>query len=114
LAIRKHSFIINDVSVDLRVNTDEHMLATGLNTLLNTLITYSENCCIRVSARLYGKGALIHLKENLKLNNFAVGRKLKEVQQLAEMIGGTVSIGNDSNKSTSIVFSFINNLSLAV
>lgn len=112
-ATRKYSFIINDVPADLRVNTDEHMLATVLATLLNTLIAYSENSCIRVSAKLYGKVALIHLKESPGLNNFAISPKLKEIRQLAEMIGGTVSIGNNGDKLTSIVFSFINNLSLA-
>jgi hypothetical protein len=112
-ATQKNSFIINDVPSDLKVNTDEQMLATVVGTLLDTLITYSENCCIRISAKLFEKVALIHLKENQKLNQFAVSRKLKEVQQLAGMIGGAVSIGNDGDKSTSIVFSFSNNLSLA-
>jgi hypothetical protein len=112
-AVQKQSFLVNEVSPGLKVNADEHMLAAVFGSLLNTVISCSSDCCIRISAKLYGRVALIHLKENPGINNFHARRKLKEVQQLAEMFGGTVSIGNGEDGSTSIVFSFINHLSLA-
>lgn len=112
-ATRKNSFIINDVPADLQANTDEHMLALVFDSLLNTVITYTENCCIRVSAKLYGKVVLCQLKETHPVNSPAFAGNLRQVQQLAEKIGGSVSISNERGDSTTIVFSFINNLTQA-
>jgi hypothetical protein len=113
-ATRKNSFIINDVPADLQANTDENMLATVFGSLLNTVITYTENCCIRISAKLFGRVVLLQLKETSRLNNSrAFAGNLRQVQQLAEKIGGTVSISNNYTEASTIVFSFVNNPSLA-
>jgi hypothetical protein len=112
-ATRKNSFIINDVPADLHANTDENMLATVFGSLLNTVITHTENCCIRISAKLYGRVVLLQLKESSRLNSRAFADNLRQVQQLAEKIGGTVSISNNYTEASTIVFSFVNNPSLA-
>ncbi len=112
-ATRKNSFIINDVPADLQAVTDENMLATVFGTLLNAVITHSENCCIRISAKIYGKVVLFQLKETHRLNTPAFAGNLRQVQELAERIGGTVSVSNDHTDTTTIVFSFVNNISLA-
>ena len=112
-ATRKNSFIINDVPADLLANTDENMLATVFGSLLNAIITHSENCCIRVSAKHYGKVVLLHLKETHSISNPAFAGNLRQVQQLAEKIGGTVSVSTNPNEATTIVLSFINNFPLA-
>src|SRR5262245_23557041 len=70
-ATRKQSFIVNDIPADIQVNTDEQMLATVFGGLLNTVINYTENCCIRVSAKLYGGIVLISLKEIHRANGCA-------------------------------------------
>jgi hypothetical protein len=112
-ATRKNSFIINDIPPDLRAHTDENMLATVFGSLLNTVITHTENCCIRISAKLYGRVVILQLKETGRLNSHALAGNLRQVQQLAEKIGGTVSISNNSTEASTIVFSFVNNPSLA-
>ena len=112
-ATRKNSFIINDIPADLQAGTDENMLATIFGSLLNTVITHTENCCIRISAKVYGKVVVLHLKETHRLNTPAFTGNIRQVQQLAEKIGGTVSVSNSRNEATTIVFSFINNLPLA-
>lgn len=112
-ATRRHSFIINDVPNELKVSADEHMLATVFGSLLNTIVTHTENCCIRIYARLYGRVALIHLKESHNVNSSAFNGSIRQVQRLAEKIGGTVSINSDRNKATTVVLTFVNELSLA-
>lgn len=109
-ATRKNSFIINDVPADLQAMTDEHMLATIVGSLLNTVITHTENCCIRISAKLYGRVVLLQLKESHSGNGSAFAANLRQVQQLAEKIGGSVSVSNERHETTTIVFSFVNNL----
>jgi signal transduction histidine kinase len=112
-ATKKNSFIINDIPVDLHVNTDEHMLATIFGSLLNTVITHTQDCCIRISARLYGKVVLIHIKESSRIQAPAFAGNIRQLQQLAEKRGGTISISSESNEATTIVFSFANAIPLA-
>jgi len=112
-ATRKNSFIINDIPVDLHANTDEHMLATIFGSLLNTVITHTQDCCIRITARLYGKVVLIHIKESHRIQAPAFSGNIRQLQQLAEKIGGSISISNDANEATTIVFSFVNDIPLA-
>ena len=112
-ASRKNSFIINDVPSDMQVTTDEHMVATVFGTLLNAVITHTENTCIRISAKFYGRVVVLHLKETHKLNSSSFATTLRQIQQLAEKIGGTVSISNNEGEATTIVFSFLNNLTAA-
>ncbi|MFI5130464.1 MAG: hypothetical protein ACHQFX_10755 [Chitinophagales bacterium] len=112
-AIRKNSFIINDIPPDLQAHTDENMLAAVFGSLLNTVITHTENCCIRISAQQHGRVVLLQLKETSRINSHAFADNLRQVQKLAEKIGGTVSISNNSTEAGTIVFSFVNNSSLA-
>ena len=112
-AIRRHSFIVNDIPSDISVSTDENMLATVFGSLLNTVITHTENCCIRISAKLYGKVVLVNLKESHQSNGQSFRGSLRQIQQLAEKIGGAVSISHGRTKETTILFSFANNLPLA-
>ena len=112
-ATKKNSFIINDVPVDMRAAADEHMVATVFGALLNAMITHSNNTCIRVSAKLYGRIVLLHLKESSRFDSTIFASHLRQVQQLAEKIGGTISISNNQGDATTIVFSFLNNLPAA-
>jgi hypothetical protein len=112
-AAEKHSFIINDIPSDIQVSADEHMVASVFGSLLNTIISHTENCCIRISANLFGKEVLINLKESYQVNVRAFAGSLREIKQLAEKIGGTVTITSDRTRETSIFFSFANNLSIA-
>jgi hypothetical protein len=112
-ASRKNSLIINDVPDDMQVTTDEHMVATVFGTLLNAVITHTENTCIRISAKYYGRVVVLHLKETHKLNSSSFATTLRQIQQLAEKISGTVSISNNEGEATTIVFSFLNNLAAA-
>lgn len=109
-ATRKHSFIVNDVPADLKVCADEQMLASVFGSLLNTLISYTDHSCIRISAQLYGKVVLVNLKESQRLNRSAFTGSLRQVQQLAEKIGGSISISSDRSKATTIVLSFSNQI----
>ena len=112
-ATRKNSFIINDVPVGMYVHANENMLATVFGSLLNAVITNTHNTCIRVSAKFYGKIVLLNLRETYQLNSSSFANSLRQIQQLAEKIGGTVSVSHNQGEATTIVFSFLNNLSAA-
>lgn len=112
-AISQHSLIVNDVPRELELNADENMVASILGSLLNTLITQTKNCCIRISAKQYGKIALLSLKESHSAGNRAFNGNIRQYQQLAEKVGGTVSISSHREKETTIIFSFITGSTIA-
>jgi hypothetical protein len=109
-AIRKQSFIVNDVPKGLEVSVNENMLAAVISNLLHTMITHTSNSCIRISARSFGNVILVHVKESHSPGKPVFAGSLREVQQLAGKIGGTVSINSDRSEATMIVFSFVNNV----
>ena len=107
-AMRRHSVVVNDIPSAMYVNTDAHKLAAVLGNLLSTMIGHSTNSYIRISAKTYGNVALLHIKDNSRLNSPAFACSLAEIQQLAERIGGNVGVTSYRNGITTVAFSFIN------
>jgi hypothetical protein len=107
-AMRRQSVVVNDIPSALYVNTDAHKLAAVLGSLLNTVIGHSSNSYIRISAKTYGNVALLHIKDNCRLNSPAFACSLVKIQELAERIGGSVGVTSYRNGITTIAFSFIN------
>lgn len=112
-ATSRRSFIINDIPAGLAVNADEQVVATVFGNLLTTLIANTKDCCIRISAKIYGKIALLSIKESHQPNGKSFGANIRQIQQLAASIGGTVSVSYHQRKTTTLIFSFTNNLPLA-
>lgn len=112
-AARKHSFIVNDIPTDLSVDTDENLLASVVATLLYTVIDHTEYSCIRVSAKTFGEIILVNVKEVHRAGGHAFDGNLRGIQKLAERIGGAVSVSNNREKSTDILFSFANHIHAA-
>lgn len=106
-AMRRQSVVVNDIPAALHVNTDAHKLAAVLGSLLNTVVGHSNNSYIRISAKTYGNVALLHIKDNCRLNSPAFACRLVEIQQLAERIGGSVGVTSYRNGITTVAFSFI-------
>ena len=106
-AIRKNSFIINDVPADLHANTDENMLATVLSSILQIVINHTENSCIRIAANVNDKIVNVQMQDN-NFNGNVIESDLKQVQTIANKMGGYLSIHTNLKKITSIAFSFPN------
>jgi len=107
-AVRRKSFIVNEVPHEFRIVADENMLASVLSGLLQTIVTHAENSCIRIAAKEYGNVILVHLKESGNFNNQAIANDLQQIQLLAKKLGGCVSISNRREENTTIAFSFPN------
>ena len=107
-AVRRGSFIVNDVPGELIIATNENMLATVLNGLMHTAVSNAENSCIRITARVYGNIILVHVLDTRKSDNHAITDMLGEMQPLAEKIGGCVTVCNQREKIITLAFSFLN------
>jgi hypothetical protein len=84
------------------------MLASVISSLLHTVVTHTENSCIRIAAKEYGDIILVHLKDSSNFNNYAVANDLQQIQALAKKMGGCVSITSRREENTIIAFSFPN------
>ena len=107
-ATRHRSTLVNEIPVELQVNTDQHKLAAVLGSLLDTVIGHTNDSCIRISAKKYGDVMLVHIKENTHLNGHAFSSRLEQSQKLAEKIRGNVTVTSFRNDITTIALSFIN------
>ncbi len=107
-AVRRKSFILNDIPENLYVSDNENMLAAVLSSLLNTVVNHTENSCIRVSAKPYGGITLVYIKDSGSLSNHTIVHQLKDLQLLVKKVGGCISIFTKRQETPSIAFSFPN------
>ncbi len=105
-AVRRKSFILNDIPRELYIAGNENILAAVLSNLLNTVVNHTENSCIRISAKVYGGVTLVYMKDSGSLNKNTVACQLQELQLLAKKVGGCISVITRQTEAPSIAFSF--------
>jgi hypothetical protein len=108
-AVLRNSFFINEIPGTIVLSANESALSEMLRNLLNTVVTNTENSCIRVTAGAYGGIAFLTIKDSGNFNNYNVNCQLKELQPLARKIGGCISFVRQRVIAPSIAFSFPNN-----
>ena len=106
-AVRRQNVVVNDVPSTLYFHGNEQKLAAVLGSLLTTIIGHSQNSQLRISAKSYGNVIVLHLRENSRLNSPSFATSLVRVQELADRIGGSVSVTSYRNKVTTVAFSFL-------
>lgn len=107
--VRQKILIVNDIQQELFVNTDKNILASVISSLLNITILHSQNSCIRVSAKYFGNITLVHVTNNDRSLEGVIAHSLKQIQPLAEKLGGCVEVTNNKTKGTTVAFTFNNN-----
>jgi len=106
-AVKQNSLIVNNVPVDLKVNTDPALLACIIKGLFSTMIGVCQNCCIQVSAKCFNNVVLLRITNN-NVNAFQNDFDIKEVQSVAESLGGCITLNPQVKKGIAVIFSFIN------
>ena len=105
-AVKQKSLIVNNVPGELQVNTDPALLACIIKGLFNTMIGVCQNCCIQVSAKCFNNVVLLRITNN-NVNTFQNNFDIKEVQSVAESLGGCITLNNQIKKGAAVIFSFI-------
>ena len=104
LVTGKKSFIINDVDQTFHLEADENLLAYVLGNLLSGAINGSENVCIRVEAVCNTDGVQIRVRNNGSYFYSTVSNGFTHVVQAARQLGGNISIYNQHNQGTTLMF----------
>jgi hypothetical protein len=108
LAVRNHSFFVNDVPADLSIDHNREWIASVIGGLLGTVTGHAKSTCIRVSAKKHGHVIVFTIQESGNSNSYAMAGELKQAFSLAEKIGGCLSISVPVIDHTTISFSFPN------
>ncbi len=106
-AVRRNSFIVNEVPRNFVIKTDETILSKVLDDLLSMVTSNSKHSCIRIKAKEYEDIIFVSVKDNNSLVDYKVSDNLEAVKHLARGMNGSVNIEN-IDKTTTILLSFPN------
>jgi len=107
-AAKRHSFIVNEVSAEFQIETNEIILTTLLNQLLSAVVSNTNHSCIRIEAKEYDDVVFVTVKENSGIVNGSVVLNLDAIKILAMKMNGAITVSNTDNKLNSFLLSFPN------
>ena len=107
---RRHNLVLNEISRDLHVSADENMLAYVLCRLINGAIQSTQSECIHIEAIPVGDRLMILIKDVGTYFHHTISREYRQVQHVAEKLGGTISIENGKEYGTNAAFYVSNSL----
>ena len=107
-AVSRKSFVVNDVSRNMKVYADKDILALVFGNLIKTTLNHAENDCIRVSADHFSDIIFLNVKENSQRTYAAVAESVAQMQYLAEKLGGCITVNSDGKSGASVSLSFYN------
>lgn len=108
-AVNRHSFIINEVSPEFQIKTNEIILTSLLTELLSAVVSNTNDGCIRIEATEYDDVIFVTVKD--KSNNIVKGTvapNFDALKTLARRMNGAISVNNTEYKINSILLSFPN------
>lgn len=104
LSISRQNLVLNEISRDLRVDADEDMLAYVLWNLIKGAIQSTQNDCIHMEALTVGDRLMILIKDVGTYFHHTISREYRQVQLVAEKLGGSISIENGKEYGTNAAF----------
>lgn len=105
-AVKRNSFIVNEVPREFQVSSNEKILATILNKMLSAVVSHSNHSCIRIKANLYGDILCLSIKDKSPFSDNTVTENLDKVKNMVKKLKGSVIIRNMEDKFTTILLSF--------
>jgi len=108
--VKRHNLVLNEIPRDLCVEADENMLAYVLWSLINGAIQSTQNDCIRVEAIPMDDRMMIRIKGVGTYFRHTISREYRQVQHVAEKLGGSISIENGEDYGTNAAFCISNSL----
>jgi hypothetical protein len=108
LALKRDNVILNGISRDLSIETDENLMAYVLWNLIGSAVNSIKNECIHVVALVGGDRVMICVKEVGTYFYQTISPEYRKIQDAAEKLGGSVSLDNDAIHGSSICFSLLN------
>jgi len=110
VAVLRRNLILNEIPRDLRVGADENMLAYVLWSLVNGAIQSTQNECIRIEATTVDSHLMIRVKDVGTYFRHIISSEYRQVQYVAERLGGSISIEIGKEYGMNAAFCISNSL----
>ena len=107
-AMKHDNIILNGISQDLSIETDENLLAYVLWNLMSSAVNSTKNECIHITALVGQDRMMICVNDAGTYFYHAISREYRKVQDAAEKLGGSISFDDDAIHGSSISFSILN------
>lgn len=101
-AVSRKTLIINQIDRNIRVGSDENMLAYVLWNLLDRAISSTQNECIHIESVVEDGATLIRVRNAGIYFYRTISNGFRQVQHAAEKLGGTISIDYNTDTTTTI------------
>jgi len=108
--VRRHNLVLNEIPRDLFIEADENMLAYVLWSLINGANQSTRSECIHIEAITMDDRMMIRIKDVGTYFHHAISREYRQVQDVAEKLGGSISIENGTDYGTNASFCISNSL----
>lgn len=102
LAVSRRNIIINQIDRELKLGSDENMLAYVLWNLLDRAVNSTQNECIHIESVINGEGTLIRVRNAGAYFYRSISQHFRQVQDAAERLGGHISIHHTGEPGTTI------------
>ena len=112
-AVSRKTLIINQIDRNLRVGSDENMLAYVLWNLLDRAVSSTQNECIHIESVVEGDTTLIRVRNAGIYFYRTISNGFRQVQYAAEKLGGTISIDYNTDTTTTIALTLTDHRSVA-
>jgi hypothetical protein len=90
------------------VNNEKNILTNVISRLLSTIIVYTNDNSIHVSASLAGNTTWLNITTNDTRHNWTIANSLQQVHLMTEKIGGRITVINNKVSGTTLAFTFRN------
>ncbi len=104
-AVRNHNFFINEVPGEMPVEHNSEWVASIISGMIAIAANNTSNNCIRFSAKKYGYVFVLEMQE---FNTIPVNTDLRQLQRLAEKMGGCLFFTQQSKEKSIMSFIFPN------
>jgi signal transduction histidine kinase len=108
LAVRRRSFLINEIDPEIKLHADRDMIAYVLGDVLVKAIHHTDNDCIRISADVYSNIVLVKINETGQRPYTTIAVSMEQLQPLAEKLGGSISVNSRPDHGVTVALTFFN------
>lgn len=104
-AVRNHNFFINEVPGEMPVEHNNEWVASIISGMIAITANNTSNNCIRFSAKKHDDVFVLEMQE---FNTIPVNTDLREIQRLAEKMGGCLFFTRQNKEKSIMSFIFPN------
>ena len=106
--VMRYNLVMNEISRDLYVGADENMLAYVLWNLINGAVQSTCNECIRIEATTENDRVMVRIKDVGTYFRHIISREYRQVQHMAQKLGGSINIENGKQYGVNATFCILN------